>query len=275
MWKRFTALFLAVLLLVSCQQEIVAGSHSFKKMKIDNDRTIPADFVPRVLSIAAIGDSLTEGVGDSTRTGGYLPYLKSLLEKEKGIKEAHFENFGIKGTRSEQLLDRLRQKKVMAGIKEADMVVITIGGNDVMKVARNNILNLQVESFEKEERSYLKRLDQIIQKVRTINPDAMIVLIGIYNPFMQWFPDVKELDQIVADWNEGEKALLERYSDTYFVGISDLFGEGEENLLFDDQFHPNDKGYELIAERVYETLEDGALPAFARKSASAGDKGEF
>ncbi|WP_316569887.1 SGNH/GDSL hydrolase family protein [Neobacillus sp. YIM B06451] len=275
MWRRFTALFLAVLLLVSCQQENAAGSHPVKKMKIETNRSIPDDFVPRVLSIAAIGDSLTEGVGDSTRTGGYLPYLKALLEKEKGIKEARFENFGIKGTRSEQLLNRLSQKKVMAGIKEADMVVITIGGNDVMKVARNNILNLQIESFEKEERPYLKRLDQIIQKVRSFNQDAMIVLIGIYNPFMQWFPDVKELDQIVSDWNEGGKALLERYPDTYFVEISDLFGTGEENLLFDDQFHPNDKGYQLIAERVYETLEDDALPAFARKSANAGDKGEF
>lgn len=275
MWKPLTALFLAAMLLVSCQQEIVPENHAFKKMNVQTDRTIPDDFIPRKLSIAAVGDSLTEGVGDSTHTGGYLPYLKKSLEKEKGIKEADFENFGVKGTRSEQLLDRLSQKEVKSGIRKADMVVITIGGNDVMKVARNNILNMQVESFEREERFFLKRLDEIIQKIRSINPDAMVVLIGIYNPFIQWFPDVKELDQIVADWNEGGKALLSHYADTYFVEISDLFGNGEENLLFDDQFHPNDKGYQLIAERVFKTLENDALPAFARKSANADDKGDF
>ncbi|RDU36436.1 GDSL family lipase [Neobacillus piezotolerans] len=275
MWKQFAALVLAGILLVSCQQDIVPERHAFKKMNVQTERTIPDDFIPRTLSIAAVGDSLTEGIGDSTHTGGYLPYLKTLLEKEKGIREADFKNFGVKGTRSEQLLERLRQKKVVMGIRNADMVVITIGGNDIMKVARNNILNLQVESFKKEEQAYLKRLDQIVKKIRTENPNAMVVLIGVYNPFMQWFPDVQELDQIVSDWNEAEKALLSHYTDTYFVEISDLFAIGEENLLFDDQFHPNDKGYQLIAERVYETLEDEALPAFARKSANAGDKGEY
>ncbi|WP_059170799.1 SGNH/GDSL hydrolase family protein [Bacillus sp. FJAT-27445] len=275
MWKTLIALFLAVLLLASCQAENSPDRHVLKKIEIDTEKTIPNDFFPRKLSVTAIGDSLTEGVGDSTQTGGYLPYLKQLLEKEKGIKEANIVNYGIKGTRSDQLLARLQQKKVIAGIRKADMVVITIGGNDVMKVARSNILNMQIKDFKKEERSYLKRLDQIIQVIRSENPGATVVLIGIYNPFMQWFPEVVELDQIVSDWNESEKALLSQYPETYFVEISDLFRDGDESLLFDDQFHPNDKGYQLIAERVYETLEDDALPAFAKKSARKDDEGEF
>lgn len=35
--------------------------------------------------------------------------------------------------------------------------------------------------------------------------------------------------------------------------------ESRENLLYKDYFHPNDKGYKLIAERMFETLKSQGL----------------
>jgi hypothetical protein len=36
--------------------------------------------------------------------------------------------------------------------------------------------------------------------------------------------------------------------------------------LHTDNFHPNDKGYELIAERLNETLEERTLPDLVKKA---------
>ena len=55
-------------------------------------------------------------------------------------------------------------------------------------------------------------------------------------------------------WNNGSKAVLERYDRTIFVNVKDLF-DGRDDVLYSDQFHPNEVGYELIARRVYEQLQ--------------------
>ncbi|RHW42341.1 GDSL family lipase [Neobacillus notoginsengisoli] len=262
---------MATMLLASCQPKKPV-SQPVRETKVEVEKVIPEDFIPRDLTVTAVGDSLTEGIGDSTDSGGYLPYLEAKLEQEKGIENAVVQNYGVKGTRSDQLLKRLRKQEVASAIKDSDMVIITIGGNDIMKVARRNILNMQYDSFAKEKDSYIARLEKIMDLIRKENPGAALVLIGTYNPFLQWFPEVEELDQIVSDWNEAGKNVIASYPNAFFVGIDDIFTDLQVNLLFDDQFHPNDKGYQLIAERVFETLEEEALPAIAGNSGAAGDE---
>ncbi|WP_052342814.1 SGNH/GDSL hydrolase family protein [Bacillus sp. EB01] len=265
MWKKIGCILAASLILASCEGNTEWQSHSARETLLEAERTIPEDFIPRTFSVAAIGDSLTQGVGDSTDSGGYLPYLDELLEQEKGVKKANFINLGVRGTRSDQLLEKLDTSKMRNAIEDSDIVLVTIGGNDMMKIARENILNLQYEVFEEEMVSYTERVNQIFKKIRSENPEAAIILIGLYNPFGKWFTEVDELNQIVDDWNEAGRSVASHYSESYFVEIGDLFVDTDVNLLFDDQFHPNDKGYELIAERVYETLGEEALPVLAGK----------
>lgn len=221
---------------------------------------IPADFFPRKLNVLSAGDSLTQGVGDSTNQGGYLPYLKTMLEKEKGIQEVDFINYGVKGNRTTQLLKRLKSPEMKPVLQKADLVILTIGGNDIMKIVRDNISDLQVSDFIKEKESYRKHLTQIMEAIVQENPHAKIVLVGLYNPFSKWFSNIKEMDQIVADWNQAGQGVIAQYPNAYFVEIEDVFLDADENLLYTDNFHPNDKGYELIAQRLNETMEERVLP---------------
>ncbi|HLO12915.1 MAG TPA: SGNH/GDSL hydrolase family protein, partial [Pseudoneobacillus sp.] len=108
MKKFFTALILSLLFLSSCSQSNPLEFHQEKKVAAQVFKQIPADFYPRKLTVVSAGDSLTKGIGDSTGKGGYLPYLESMLEKEKGIQEVDFYNFGVKGNRTTQLLKRLQ-----------------------------------------------------------------------------------------------------------------------------------------------------------------------
>jgi len=264
MKKLFPLLILSVLFLSSCNQ---VEQWALNPKKITAEQAfaqVPADFVPRKLTVLSAGDSLTQGIGDSTNQGGYLPYLETMLEKEKGIKEVDFYNYGVKGNRTTQLIKRLKTAEMKDTLQKANLVILTIGGNDIMKVVKDNIGNLQISTFTTEKESYQKHLTQIIDLIVEDNPDASIVLVGLYNPFSKWFSEIKELDEIVADWNKTGQAVLANYPNAYFVSIEDLFLNTNENLLYTDNFHPNDKGYELIAQRLNKTLKAQVLPELGK-----------
>ncbi|MFP3472976.1 hypothetical protein R0J90_23240, partial [Micrococcus sp. SIMBA_144] len=74
-------------------------------------------------------------------------------------------------------------------------------GNDLMKVVKEHFLDLQIDVFQREQTSYVERLDAIMKRIRSINSDAPILFIGLYNPLLENFQSVTEIDQIVQRWN--------------------------------------------------------------------------
>lgn len=263
MQRKLTLLYICLVLILSaCSQfdKIQEGNmNKGKDSGIWLKGALPSSFFPKDLHIVAAGDSLTQGVGDSTESGGYLPYLSNRLEDEKTIRNANVENFGVRGNRADQLLARLHSKQLQTSLREADLILITIGGNDLMKVVKENFSSLGVEQFRFEQQVFKKRLEEIFKTIRDQNPSAPIVLIGLYNPFYNWFADVEEMNQIVDEWNGQSQTIVLNDGNAYFVDIHDIFLNNEENLLFTDYFHPNDRGYELIANRVFEILEDDVI----------------
>lgn len=214
MKKAFTLLFICTFLFIFYNYFPFSGAekvNSIKETGISLNQKIPKENLPKDLKVVCIGDSLTQGVGDSTGRGGYLPYLEEMLEKEKSINKAEFYNFGVRGLKTPQLLEKLETYKVKEAIKEADIVVITIGGNDVMNVVRKNFSNLRLQDFEGEKKLYEKRLNKTIEKVKTLNPDSTVLLLGLYNPFFKWFSDIKEMNRIISDWNNTSKSILSKY----------------------------------------------------------------
>lgn len=259
--RKFFTLLLAIMLLVSgCSFGL--KEHSFKKMNVNNKSLPSENFIPKDLTIVSIGDSLTQGVGDSKKMGGYIPYLKGDLEALKEVKTASFQNFGVRGNRTDQLEKRLHQKEIRSSISKADLVIITIGGNDIMKVFRDNFSSLEMSKFKEALTGYRKRLNDIMKTIREYKPDVGILLIGIYNPFIKWFSDIKEVDEIVRDWNNTSEQVINQYKKAKFVPVSDIFINKEENLLYKDYFHPNDQGYKLISERIFSYLNNGKLKVF-------------
>lgn len=249
-------LLVIILILSSCSQIGQAEEHKYRKMSVVTKEKIPLDFIPRDITVVAAGDSLTKGVGDSTAKGGYIPYLQSLLEKQKGIKGVQVHNFGVSGHRSDQVLSKLRSGEVSNELRNADLVILTVGGNDVMKVIKENFTDLQISKFQTQKDNYERNLTQIMNQIRTENENSAIVLIGLYNPFTKWFSDVQEMNEIIKDWNSTSQSVLNNYRNAYFVEVDQLFSSSTKELLFKDYFHPNDEGYALIADNVYGTLQD-------------------
>ncbi|WLR56656.1 SGNH/GDSL hydrolase family protein [Mesobacillus subterraneus] len=265
MLKKFTLLYAVlaiVIILGSCSQFESLQIGNFNKVKetgMEIKEPLPTSFFPKDLHIVAAGDSLTQGVGDSTNGGGYIPYLAEQLEKEKTIKNANFENFGVRGNRTDQLLKRLKNKNVQSSIEEADLILLTIGGNDLMKVVKENFSSLKLNQFKTEQKLFAMQLQEIFMSIRIQNQEAPIVLVGLYNPFYNWFADVKEMNLIVDEWNGESLSIVKQDGNAYFVDIDDIFRNYEENLLYTDYFHPNDRGYQLIADRIYEILDEQVI----------------
>lgn len=197
-------------------------------------------------TIVALGDSLTRGTGDDEGKG-YIGYLLEELE-EKTDEEVSLYNFGVKGYRSKQLLSQVKGESIQDQLKSADIIVMTIGGNDLFQGGQT-LLSPDEESLALIQADYLKNLKETIEIIRSINNDAIIFQVGLYNPFID-LDDAAVTTAAVREWNYSTNQLLDQYQQTIFVPTFDLFQLKVNDYLYSDKFHPNSKGYQLIAERV-------------------------
>lgn len=209
-------------------------------------------FIKEDLHITAVGDSLTQGVGDATENGGYVGILKQTFEETDD--HVKIDNFGKRGNRTDQLLKRLDDPVISASIKNADVVLITIGANDIMKVTKDHFTDLDYDDYSAAMPSYEERMKDIFEKIDTLNPDAEVYLIGFYNPFEESFPEIEDqLGTIVDEYNDiGKQVAKEK--DQHYIETADLFHNQTATLLADDYFHPNEVGYGKVAERVLESI---------------------
>lgn len=225
------------------------------------------------LSYVALGDSLTQGVGDTTGQGGFVSILANQLSQD-GQVDVSYDNFGVSGNTSKQILKRMTtDKTILPKLAQADMMTLTVGGNDVMAVIRKNLANLQLSQFTTAQRAYRKRLRAIIDLARQDNPDLPIYVLGIYNPFYLNFPELTEMQTVINDWNASTEEVVKEYHQVYFVAINDLLykgldgqggivseGQGQisvtNTMLFEqDHFHPNIIGYRVMAKAVKEVID--------------------
>ena len=228
------------------------------------------------VSYAALGDSLTEGVGDATGQGGFVPLFAKDIEN-KTDSSVSSQNFGKAGDTSTQIYNRMmKSKKITDGLKKADIITITIGGNDVLKVIRDNVSKLSSmteKDFTKPEELYQARVKKLLDKIREDNPKAQIYVLGIYNPFYLNFPELTVMQNVIDSWNTATAGVVSQEKNTYFIPINDLLykGSGDKqavesgstsdavsnNLLYiEDHFHPNNVGYQLMADAVFASYKE-------------------
>lgn len=206
------------------------------------------------VNIVAIGDSLTQGVGDQTDQGGYVGILERTMDSGEHDLAIHFSNYGKRGNRTDQMLARLEDEEIQADIQKADIILITIGANDIMQVVKENFTDITLDLFTEERIHFEDRLREIITTIHDLNGNAEIYLLGIYNPFEMYFEEIEELNIIVNEWNQTSIKITNEFEKAHFIPIQDIFDHATSNLFSDDNFHPNTTGYHRMAERVFEYL---------------------
>lgn len=207
------------------------------------------------LHYLALGDSLTDGVGDEYSQDGYVGRLADSLLTWPSISEVDVDNRGKRGRRSDQLLKLVKKGHYDEELQQAQLVSLTMGGNDVMKVVKQDLFNLKRDAFDKELRTYKQRYSKIVEGIRAKNPTVPILLIGFYNPFSIVTNEANEFDTIITEWNNVIEEVASEDSNACYVSVEDLFDSNEELVYHTDFFHPNAKGYEKMTERILSAME--------------------
>ncbi|MBK5260201.1 MAG: hypothetical protein JJE51_11450 [Thermoanaerobaculia bacterium] len=252
--RRFLLWYLPAGAAIIAAMTFGAGFYSF----LSGDTGKPVDFVPQRRSAATevpgariapiiLGDSLARGAGDESGLG-----IGGRLDaelKRRSINASRTINVGINGARTGDLLRQMESENVKRLIGEANVVIVSIGGNDLW--GGNDWRNAAPADASSIMDGVLGRIGEVMKKVREANPRARIFMIGLYNPFREG-PGGPALSSLVARWNG---KLLERFSgDTNItiVQTSDLFSHRDRLAL--DRFHPGEEGYAMIARRIADGL---------------------
>jgi lysophospholipase L1-like esterase len=198
------------------------------------------------LKITALGDSLTKGIGDDKGKGYTGDIVDELKKRSK--KQVNLVNLAISGQTSDQLKKQIQQPEIQRQIGTADTVLFTIGGNDLFRGGQG-LIDYKTENILSIENKYLDNLRFILGQIRLINANANIFFIGLYNPFFN-LSEGKDTSKIVRKWNYDSAEVSAEYPKVVFVPTFDLFELKVNDYLYSDKFHPNAKGYHLIAERT-------------------------
>ncbi|GAB6930044.1 SGNH/GDSL hydrolase family protein [Paenibacillus sp. JCM 10914] len=216
--------------------------------------------LPTDIKVTVIGDSLARGTGDKTGSGFVRRSIDQLHGKE-GHTAKLLANLAINGLTTEGLLPKLEEKGLQYALQEANVIMLSIGGNDLFQGSGLMEGIMDEEGSELDPAKLMgalpqasERLQLILEKLRTINPNARIIYIGLYHPFA----DLEDLlipgNIVVTAWNYAVMEIVSRDPNMTLVPTFDLFQHKLGEYLSSDHFHPNGDGYQAIADRIVEGM---------------------
>lgn len=214
-----------------------------------------------------LGDSIAYGSGISNSREAC--YGKVVADTNK----YDYANHSIPGHTTTNLINRLSDETVIADLEKADIISISIGGNDFLM---SNLIGLMFDSMVKDDHSEFDKIAEgfytnfckIIDIINSHNEDAVILMQTLYNP---------QSGYLRAPYQQGAdriNAAIEKYSsenpgEIVIVDVASALGDDMANYA-DDEIHPSAQGNEIIAKvilnKLYElNLGSDAAPVIAAK----------
>ncbi|WP_175615241.1 GDSL-type esterase/lipase family protein [Piscibacillus halophilus] len=192
----------------------------------------------------ALGDSLTVGIGNYFSKGFVNRYAQRAVETLQ--LPVRTEVFAKNKLTSDNLLYRIQDEKVQSRLMTANIITITIGGNDLLQANETFLHSFNPSVFDEVTFQFYLNMMSILSEIhylKSLHPTPYIIrLIGLYNPF----PHLSYSDFWVQRFNN----ILLSFKDeqTQFVDIYSYFIYAGEHLFNFGRLHPNKYGYEVIAE---------------------------
>lgn len=231
----------------------VHGEEQTTESKDSSQNVAPAN---NNFNVVAIGDSLAKGTGDDS--GGGFAKRTVELQAKQGTESKLINNLGINGLTTTKLIPLLDEKGVQYSLKEAGIIILSIGANDLFDGHR--IQNGDGMPEEEELRKAIIQAEDsfknVVDKIYQINSNARLVYISLYNPFSD-IEGIRDMgNKAVNAWNTVAMDVLANYKGegSLIVPTFDLFMNNSTQYLANDHFHPNGDGYQLIAERILQGM---------------------
>lgn len=190
-------------------------------------------------TVVVLGDSTAQGIGAATPGDTFGARVAQRLATEG--RAVHVVNLGVSGAGVEDVLE---QQLPRLGALEPDLVLLSVGANDVTGWTTR--------------RHYLNRMDAILNgiagtgaRVAVLNVPAIVTAPLLPLP-ARWIFDVR-----THRFNDGLRSLASR---SEVVALAPVYEETREPFERDhthfaaDLYHPSSKGYALWADVVSRAL---------------------
>ena len=190
-----------------------------------------------------------------------------------------YQNHAVSGNRTDHLLAHLDHAEVTAAVKNADIISISIGGNDYLT---DNVTGLVLDATLCNDYSRMDRITAqlkenfaaIIEKIRGWNPDAVILMQTLYNPGKginkaPYQAATNRLNDLIRDYLASHPGAFT------IVDVAAAFGT-DRRYIAQDSIHPSAQGNERIAEVILQTLKtlglgDSTAPVILHKGVDQDD----
>ena len=241
---------------------LVIGCSANEGVEDTSEEPTTATDAPVVWNYAALGDSLAAGTGASYE--GYVDRYADYLEADTGVR-VNVINLGQNGLTSPELLFALRSDPSWRrAVGEADILTVNIGINDLGHAA---------QAYENGTCGGTDNQDCLRAAVQTVKgnwnaitaeflslrstSDTIIRAAGLgYTPYL----DTEETpDSHSGDGGLDDFRIFKPYLDEVNGHIATTASDNDiplaevhldKGYISQDGIHPNDEGYEVIAERL-------------------------
>ena len=173
-----------------------------------------------------------------------------------------YANYAVPGHTTANLMKRMENETVRDAIARADIISISIGGNNFLLGNLNALLfdGIVKQDYTKLDEiaaGFLADLDTIVTTIRTQNQRAAIVLQTLYNPQTGYIGDVYQqganrLNQALRTYDAAHPGAI------LIADVGAALTDSDRDFA-EDRIHPSAVGNEKIARVVLQTLKDNGL----------------
>ncbi|MDV3955105.1 peptidase [Elizabethkingia anophelis] len=203
-----------------------------------------------MINCLCFGDSITYGEYDGI-SGGWTDILKRYFHSRfinENIEELNVFNLGIGGETTNGLVNRFSIEADARTSPDQNLIFFAYGANDVaMKEGKRmtDVIKLRAN------------LQEVVEKAKKITPYLYIISIlpvasaidGITVPSGK-----QRSNQIIEEYNQSLQEFAAQH-EIVFIDLYHSFFAEKDILLSVDGVHPNDKGYQFIAEHIKPFIE--------------------
>lgn len=221
---------------------------------------VPVQAAERYVSL---GDSLAAGqTPNNMIDAGYSDFIALRLASRGEL--AHFtKELAFSGFTTEQVLQRVKEPFAQPILRDATLITISAGANDLLRLvnANNATGDVTFDQFAADFalNNVRENTDAILKELKLRAPNANVVIIGYYFPYPHVHDAQKEgLAAQLATLN----AILQQQAEANgvtFVSVDEAFGlDATHYLPNPTDVHPNFDGYMAMANAFLR--DDGMSP---------------
>lgn len=204
------------------------------------------------LNYLVLGDSIAQGSGITNRKEAV--YGKVVAD----TNGYEYTNYAHDGYRTTDLLAKLSTDKYLTAVRKADVISLSIGGNNFMQ-EKLRIPALVAEAavgdyrnIEALENTLYNEFSDIMDILHEENPDVVILMQTLYNTHSGALGAIYDI--AIPRVNRVITTYLESHPGAYIIVDVAAKFEGHPEYVAADTIHPSALGNVALAECVLETL---------------------